>query len=130
MRERCANPRSRSYADYGGRGIGVCERWAKFENFLADMGERPSRAHSLDRFPNADGNYEPGNCRWATPTKQARNRRNNKVLAFGGKSMCIAEWAEVVGINRLTLQRRLRLGWSIESTLTTPLAKQFSHPRK
>lgn len=75
---RCTKPDSQDYARYGGRGIRVCERWASFENFLADMGERPSPSHSIDRINN-DGDYEPGNCRWATMAQQSFNRRTNKL---------------------------------------------------
>jgi hypothetical protein len=80
MRARCLRPTHPRYADWGGRGITVCARWQSFENFLADMGRRPSSNHSLDRIDN-DGNYEPGNCRWATRSQQQHNRRRRKAVA-------------------------------------------------
>jgi hypothetical protein len=74
MIKRCRYPSWRNFQYWGGRGVSVCVRWQKFENFLTDMGERPA-GKSIDRYPNKDGNYEPGNCRWATPKEQAANRR-------------------------------------------------------
>ncbi len=75
MLSRCRNPNVPKWPDYGGRGIRVCEQWTRFENFLADMGDTWAPGLSLDRYPDNDGNYEPGNCRWATPVEQANNRR-------------------------------------------------------
>jgi hypothetical protein len=75
MIDRCANPENKSFHNYGARGIKVCKRWQRFEKFIADMGVRPSSAHSIDRFPDNDGDYEPLNCRWATWIQQAKNRR-------------------------------------------------------
>ena len=118
MTQRCGNPKNSHYNIYGGRGIKIYEPWLKFANFLADMGEKPPGT-SLDRI-DSDGNYEPGNCRWATPTKQARNKRNNHNLTFHGKTYSIAEWAERLGIRAATINDRLSSGWDIDKTLSTP----------
>ena len=78
MRERCNSPKNKAWHNYGGRGITVCDEWVDFEVFLRDMGEKPSKFHSVDRIDN-DGNYEPSNCRWADAKTQANNKRNNKI---------------------------------------------------
>jgi hypothetical protein len=124
MRRRCEDINEPAYKRYGARGIKVCERWQNYEAFLADMGPRPTRAHSIDRFPNGRGNYEPGNCRWATATEQSRNRYTNRMLTLGSETMCARDWAERLGINPFTLNTRLQLGWSTEAALTTPVRQQ------
>lgn len=122
MIERCSNPNNPRYRAYGGRGIEVCKEWLKFENFYADMGNRPSGC-SLDRI-NVNGNYEASNCRWATYKQQNRNRRNNKLIEFNGEVKCLSEWAECVGIKTHTLLFRLNAGWSIDSALTIPVRQR------
>jgi len=117
MRSRCNNPKNKGYCNYGGRGIIVCARWVSFETFFTDMGERPSPKHSIDRIDN-DGNYEPSNCRWATKTQQARNRRSNTLITWQGQRLSRAEWAEKTGIGESTIKMRLRSGWPIELALT------------
>lgn len=121
MKQRCNDPKHVAYARYGGRGIKVCERWGdSFEAFLADMGERPSKAHSLDRI-DTDGNYDPGNCRWATPQQQQRNRRNVPKLQAFGRAQTLTDWAEEYGVNKRALRSRLVRGWSLERALMEPL---------
>jgi hypothetical protein len=111
---------------YAGRGITVCERWRTFENFLEDMGPKPSPTHSIDRIDN-NGNYEPGNCRWATPKQQSRNTCANHLVTCNGRTMCLAEWSEETGIGFVTLYCRLvRHGWSPERAMTTPVKLQRS----
>lgn len=116
MRKRCRNPSHRSYSYYGGRGIEVCERWQTYENFLADMGRRPSPQHSIERN-DSNGNYEPGNCRWATKREQMRNKGDNRRLTLNGVTRCVAEWAEVLGISVNTIRKRVRLGYTDEHAL-------------
>lgn len=121
MKKRCLNQKSHAYGRYGGRGIKVCERWLhSFDNFYADMGPRPSPKHSIDRFPDNDGDYEPGNCRWATKLEQGNNKRNNRVLTQNGLSMTVAEWSRHISISEKTIYNRLYDGWSVERALTEP----------
>jgi len=111
MIARCEDPRATGYKNYGGRGIKVCEKWKNdCLAFKSDMPTRPSIKHSLDRFPNKDGNYEPGNVRWATRTQQGRNRRTNRCVTALGKTLCLAEWVEKTGITRGVLKYRLSKG--------------------
>ncbi len=116
MHQRCSNQNDVRYSCYGGRGIKVCERWRKFENFYADMGPRPSRKLSLER-DNNDGDYEPSNCRWATPKHQARNRRSNRIVTVKGKAMTLAEAVERAGASYGTVAARLNRGWDIDRAL-------------
>jgi hypothetical protein len=119
MRSRCENPNVPAYKNYGGRGITVCERWQDFPSFLADMGERPE-GMTIERINN-DGNYEPDNCRWATRRQQGRNTRANQLVTLDGETKCLTEWAEERGIKMPTLWARLRLGWTPEEAITTPV---------
>lgn len=122
MFKRCGNPKHSSHVRYGGRGISVCARWKSFTAFLEDMGERPEGT-SLERIDN-NGNYEPGNCRWATKKEQQRNMRSNRLLTHNGRTMCIAEWAETAGISALTLHSRLNIGWTIDEALSIPVGRK------
>ncbi len=121
MIARCSNPKNKRYKDYGGRGITVCDRWKSFENFLADMGEKP-QGTSIDRIDYSKG-YSPDNCRWATAKEQARNKTNVPLYEYDGIKRSAPEWAEVTGINIGTLKDRLYAGWTTERALTTPVRR-------
>jgi hypothetical protein len=123
---RCRNPNVPQFHNYGGRGVSICKEWENsFEAFAAYIGNPPSRAHSIDRFPDMNGNYEPGNVRWATAQQQARNRRGIVAVNFEGRSICLAEAAEIVGISYGTVYCRIfRHGWTAERALATPSRKK------
>jgi hypothetical protein len=120
MRQRTRNPNSGGYENYGGRGVTMCDRWFdSFEAFLSDMGERPSELHSIERIKN-DRGYAPGNCRWATGKEQCRNRRNNHIVIYRGKSMTLMDACEKggAGISWHTARNRIeRQGWSVEQAV-------------
>lgn len=104
---------------YGVRGITVCERWASYENFLADMGERPSPKHTLDRI-NVNGNYEPENCRWATRWVQDNNKRNSDWLEIDGQVKTVTEWVKISGVGYTTVRQRLDKGWDGKEAVFSP----------
>lgn len=122
MKSRCMDQTHKFYADYGGRGITVCERWQDFRNFIADMGKRPTTKHTLERLDNSLG-YVPGNCEWATRKQQANNRRSSRVLEFRGERLTASQWAQRLGHNVNDIYRRLNHGWSVEKALMTPIKR-------
>lgn len=122
MKSRCSNQKFDTYNRYVKRGIKVCERWNDFQNFYADMGARPSPQHSLDRINN-DGDYEPGNCRWASSVEQQRNKSSNRIIFYNGLSLSISEWAEKFNIRCDTLTWRIKKGWSLNDALTKPVRR-------
>lgn len=118
MKRRCLDPSNERYADYGGRGITVCDRWMEFSNFLADMGRRPE-GKSLNRIDN-DKNYCKENCEWATNLVQANNARSNIVIEMNGQKHTIAEWCRILNRNRQTVYVRIFKGWDAVRALITP----------
>lgn len=111
MLERCYVTSHKSYPSYGGRGVTVCDEWkSDFLAFLRYMGPRPARSFSLDRYPNTDGNYEPGNCRWASYLEQQNNRRKTTFVEHEGKRIALADLSRLVGIKHVTMKRRYRAG--------------------
>ena len=118
MLARCENTKFTEYHRYGDKGVTVCERWHDFSNFLADMGDRPSVKHSIDRYPDNSGNYEPSNCRWATSTEQNRNKSSNRLITMNDKTQPLAAWLEELGVKRYTFNHRTRvLGWTEQQAL-------------
>jgi hypothetical protein len=121
MHTRCYQTSHVAYPRYGGRGITVCRRWHDYDNFLADMGERPEGT-TLERRKNNTG-YSPSNCYWATRTEQQRNRRSNRYLTADGRTQLLADWAKELGTKPTTIWLRLeRLGWSEQDACTVPVA--------
>jgi len=131
MRKRCYQKNSTKFYLYGAQGITVCTSWLNsFTAFLADMGSKPTPQHTIDRYPNNDGNYEPDNCRWATPREQANNRRSNITLEYNGERKTLAEWVCQLGLGRNIIRRRLKKGWPIALALLSPTSARLLHKQK
>jgi hypothetical protein len=131
IRRRCYTKSSSQYRHWGGKGVRMCDRWLNgedgltgFECFLADMGERPSLLHSVDRYPDKTGNYEKSNCRWATDQEQNNNRANNRIVEYDGRSMTLQQAIRLCGLKEHTVRDRLRMGWTAERALTQPVLKR------
>lgn len=130
MKGRCYIKTNIGYPRYGGAGIKVCDRWLhSFENFLADMGKKPTPEHTLDRYPDKKGGYGPTNCRWATRVQQIRNRSNTKMMLYKGIEKTVKEWSDELGIGYLLLKERLKRGWSPELAVSQPpnKSKKYKH---
>jgi hypothetical protein len=128
MHARCSNPKRDDFYLYGGRGIRVCGRWMSLEAFIADMSPRPNGT-TLDRI-DSSRDYEPSNCRWATPTQQSNNRPSwNLPVTLDGRTMNVSEWARELGVNPFLVYGRLRRGWDARRALTAPAAYRGQHTR-
>jgi hypothetical protein len=120
--KRCYDKSYKNYKDYGGRGIKISDEWHDFKNFIEDMGLIPEGKSSIDRFPNKDGNYEKGNCRWADTFEQTNNRRNNRMITVKGNKMTIAQAERLLGFKKDTIHARVKyLGYTDEEAINTPL---------
>lgn len=122
MIQRCTNPKTTHYEDYGGRGITICKQWMKFENFYKDMGDPPT-GMSLDRRNN-NGNYTPNNCKWSTRKDQSNNQRTNRLITFKNKTLTLSQWADKLNIRAKVICDRInKLKWPIKKAFTTPVRK-------
>lgn len=125
MNDRCYNEKSNTYPKYGAKGITVCDEWRHdFPRFFTDMGPKPSKHHSLDRFPDNRGNYELGNVRWATPKEQGANKINSRFVMIAGAKMPILEACKRYNILPKTFYSRIRYGWAEHDALTKPVTQQ------
>jgi len=125
VRGRCHNPNNKKFANYGGRGITICERWNNFWNFYHDMGKRPEGC-SIDRIDVNKG-YSPDNCRWATVEMQENNRTTTRFVTIGKETKSIKQWADVYGISDNTVRDRTYRGWDVIKAITTPARKGNYH---
>ena len=126
IKARCTNPKNQQFPNYGGRGISFDPRWNSFSTFISDVGLRPSKRYSIDRYPDNDGDYRPGNVRWATQKQQHANKRNTKYVTFKGKRVAFCTAYQAVGIIKETATARIRLGWSPQKAIDTPVKPKIS----
>ena len=125
MKQRCLNVNGIDYEEYGGRGIRICEQWVhSFNNFFADMGDRPANK-SLDRI-DVNGGYELGNCRWATRSEQQRNKRNSVLIEWKGCTKNVADWSDILQLSSKIICERIKAGWHIDDVLTKPSRKSIN----
>ncbi len=117
MMSRCTMPAYSGYPQYGGRGITVCDKWLTFSGFIEDMGPKPSQSHTIDRFPNRNGNYEPSNCRWATKADQNRNMETNVWIEHDNEKLVLTDWLKKLGVPVSTYYSRRRRGLPIKKAL-------------
>lgn len=123
IHKRCkAKPGQNGYKHYAGKGIVVCERWRSFDNFLSDMGEPPTKKHSIDRIDGSKG-YEPANCRWATSGEQNRNTTRNHRITIGSETLTLVDWCERFNTNHVRVIKRMNVGWPAELALAVPALK-------
>lgn len=125
IKDRCFNTNNLSFKSYGGRGITVCDRWSSYDNFIKDMGVRPSEAHSIDRI-DVNGNYEPTNCRWATAIEQANNTRANRSVVWKGEKLTVKQVADLEVLPASRLYARLDHGMTIEQAVYLPKGTHLS----
>lgn len=129
MKERCYRQEHKNFKHYGGRGIVVCDRWKNnFEAFLEDMGPKPSPEHTIERM-DTDGNYELGNCRWATDEEQRLNTRRTVFVEVAGTKVRLQDYAKSLNLRAATIYYRLKLGWSIEEAVTVPIRHKKSNKK-
>jgi hypothetical protein len=127
IKARCLNPHNKSFSDYGGRDIKICDRWIEsFDHFISDMGSRPSSKHTIERIDNS-GDYSPENCRWATRHEQNQNKRNVVKYFYNGEEHTITEWAKIYNVNRDSLYDRVYRGIPFDKALTEPFINGYHH---
>jgi hypothetical protein len=128
IRQRCNNPKHSSYKDYGGRGIKLCERWNNFDAFKLDVGEKPAPYMQINRIDN-NGDYEPGNVEWATPSQNANNRRSSRLIEYKGRTMTLREWCDELNLLYPIMKQRMIKKWDAETAFNTPYIPRTDRAR-